>query len=69
MLEFGGFTIVPGAVEALGPIRPRHEGGQRVFSFAIHLRGGHTLAAAFPSNEEAEAARKAVVEQMKPQRP
>lgn len=66
MLEFDGYTILPGAIEALGPVRPKHEGGQRVFSFAIFLRGGHALAATFPTDEEADKARSDVVERMTP---
>jgi hypothetical protein len=47
-------------------VRPRHEGGHRVFSFAIYLRGGHALPATFPTQPEADAARMAVVDEMTP---
>jgi hypothetical protein len=64
MLEFGGYTIVPGAIEALGPVRPKHEGGQRVFSFAIYLRSGQALGANFSTDEEAAKARDEVIASM-----
>jgi hypothetical protein len=64
MIDFDGYTIAPGAIEALGPVRPKHEGGQRVFSFAIYLRGGHALAASFSTDAEADQARSEVVAKM-----
>jgi len=66
MLEFNGFTILPGAIDALGPVRPKHEGGHRVFSFAIYLRSGQALGATFATEEEADQARAGLVEKMTP---
>jgi hypothetical protein len=64
MIDFDGYTIVPGAIEALGPVRPKHEGGHRVFSFAIYLRGGQSLSASFATDAEANQARSDVVAKM-----
>ena len=66
MHEVGGYTIQAGAIEALGPILPRSEGGALVYCFTVHTRGGHALVAAFDSHREAEKERSRLVRMIAP---
>jgi hypothetical protein len=68
MHEVGGYTIQSGAIEALGPVHARGEGGALVYAFTVHTRGGHALLPSFETRGEAESERNRLLRMIAPPR-